>query len=34
MVTKSECEHDIGFYRAISGDGGDIVESVQSVERE
>jgi hypothetical protein len=26
MVTKSECEHDIGFYRAISGDGGDIVE--------
>jgi tRNA G26 N,N-dimethylase Trm1 len=26
MVTRSECEHDIGFYRAISGDGGDVVE--------
>ena len=26
MVTKSECEHDVGFYRPISGDGGDITE--------
>ena len=24
--TRSECEHDVGFYRAISGDGGDITE--------
>ena len=27
MARESECEHDIGFYRVVGGDGLDVVEA-------
>ena len=27
MARQSECEHDIGFYRVVGGDGLDVVEA-------
>ena len=27
MARESECEHDIGFYRVVAGDGLDVTEA-------